>query len=53
MDTPQAEHVNALPTGRRNGDDATVVIDGETIPIEDHPLYESIQAWGKVAKEHK
>lgn len=36
----------------RNGDDAKV-IDGEVIPLENHPLYDSILAWGRVAKEAK
>jgi hypothetical protein len=29
------------------------VIDGEVIPIEQHPLYDSVEAWRKVAKEAK
>jgi hypothetical protein len=37
---------------KRDGSGAKV-IDGELIPIEQHPLYDSIDAWRKVAKEEK
>lgn len=36
----------------RNGDGAKV-IDGVLMPLDRHPLYESIEAWGKVAREGK
>lgn len=33
-----------------NGDDAKVIDGGSSIPLEEHPLYESVKAWGRVAK---
>lgn len=36
----------------RNGDDARV-IDATVIPIDQHPLYDSVVAWGKVARERE
>lgn len=38
------------PESARNGDDAKV-INGHTMKLEDHPLYESMLAWGRVARE--
>jgi hypothetical protein len=40
------------PEQSRDGTGAKV-IDGEFIPIEQHPLYDSVEAWRKVAKEAK
>lgn len=46
---PPEGEVNTPPPNR-NGDDARV-IEGHVIPLEQHPLYDSIMAWGRVADE--
>jgi hypothetical protein len=40
------------PEQPRDGSGAKV-IDGEVIPIERHPPFDSVEAWGRVAKEAK
>lgn len=52
MESPRkygTESPEQPPLPASNGDDAKV-IDGTQIPIEEHPLYESVKAWGRVAK---
>lgn len=51
-DVPAIAAPVAPAVENRNGDGAKV-IDGVVIPFDRHPLYESIEAWGKVAKENK
>lgn len=52
-DVPAIAAAPAAPAVENRNGDGAKVIDGVVIPFDRHPLYESIEAWGKVAKEAK
>jgi hypothetical protein len=50
-DVPPALAPPAAPEQQPRDGAGAKVIDGEVIPIEQHPLFDSVEAWRRVAKE--
>jgi Bacteriophage Sf6, terminase small subunit-like len=52
-DVPPALTAPAAPEQSQRDGTGAKVIDGQVIPIDQHPLYDSVEAWRRVAKEAK